>query len=100
MNVLLVEDAPSDAKLVVRELERGGYAVSSLRVETADALRAALAGREWDLVISDWRMPELDAREALAIVLAHDPDMPFIIVSGTVGEDIAVDAMRAGARDF
>jgi signal transduction histidine kinase len=100
LRVLFVEDNERDAELLLRELRRGGWEPRFERVETADALRAALAGRSWEIVLSDWRMPELDALAALAIVKELAPDLPFVIVSGTVGEEGAVQGMRAGAHDF
>jgi two-component system cell cycle sensor histidine kinase/response regulator CckA len=99
IHVLLVEDSPTDAKLVIAEL-RKALAFEFLRVEDRDALRAALSQRKWDIVLSDWSMPKLTGLEALSIVRQSDPDISFILVSGTVGEHLAVDAMRAGARDY
>jgi two-component system cell cycle sensor histidine kinase/response regulator CckA len=100
LRVLIAEDSPTDAKLVVAELRRAGFAVDFERVETAPAMRDALARGPWDLVISDWSMPHFRAPEALAVVHEAGIEVPFIIVSGTVGEETAVEAMRSGARDF
>ena len=100
LNVLLVEDSASDAKLLVYELERTGRVVDFERVDNAAALRSALDRRSWDLVLSDSSMPSFGARAALAILQETSLDVPFIIVSGTIGEEAAVEAMRAGARDF
>jgi PAS domain S-box-containing protein len=102
LRVLLVEDSETDAKLILHTLgrARGGREVEFERVEEASALIAALGRRTWDLVISDWSMPRFGGRDALAIVKAVQPDLPFIIVSGTVGEQNAVEAMRAGAQDY
>jgi hypothetical protein len=100
LRLLLVEDSPSDAKLVVAELQRSGWTVEHERVQTAGAMQAALAGKEWDVVLSDWSMPAFSAAAALATVKAAGRDLPFIIVSGTVGEEAAVEAMRAGAHDY
>jgi hypothetical protein len=100
LRVLLVEDSPTDAKLVIRELGRTGRPIEFERVETAEAMRAALVREPWDLVISDWSMPRFTAPAALAILKEMSFDLPFIIVSGTIGEDTAVDAMRAGAHDY
>ena len=98
--MLIVEDSPTDAKLVMRELRRGGRAVESRRVETALDMREALNTETWDLVISDWSMPHFSALEALALLKRTGKDLPFIIVSGTVGEDSAVEGMRSGAHDY
>ena len=100
LRVLLVEDTEDDALLVLHELERGGYAVTAERVETAAAMRAALERTTWDLVISDYSLPELTAPEALDVLKATGLDLPFIIVSGTLDEEAAVDALRRGAHDF
>lgn len=100
IRVLLVEDCEDDAALVLRELQRGGYSVTSTRVQTAEDLRAALAQSSWDIVLSDYAMPQFTGPEALAIVKAMGVDLPFIIVSGTVGEGAAVGAMKSGAHDY
>ncbi len=98
--VLIVEDIESDALLILRLLSKGGYEVDSTRVETDDELRAALQARSWDIVISDFSLPELDGPRALAIVQASGLDLPFIAVSGTMGEETAVRMMKAGAHDY
>jgi signal transduction histidine kinase len=100
LRVLLIEDNDLDAQLLVRELRRGGYDVAYERVETEAALDAALRQQGWDLVVSDFSMPELDAPRALAIFKEQQLDVPFVIVSGTVDEVTAVASMRAGAHDF
>ncbi len=100
LRVLLAEDSPTDAKLVLRALRDTGRAVESERVEDAAAMRAALARAPWDLVLSDWSMPEFSALGALAVLKESGLDLPFIIVSGTIGEELAVEAMRAGAHDY
>ena len=100
LRVLMVEDSPSDAKLVLRELSRMDRVIDCVRVETAAAMREALDGRTWDVVISDWSMPTFSAPAALRIVNERALDVPFIIVSGTIGEETAVEAMRAGACDY
>jgi signal transduction histidine kinase len=100
LRVLLVEDSEHDATLVLAELKRSGYDVVSERVYSADALTATLAGREWDLVIADYSMPSFTGLEALKIVRTSGFDLPFIVVSGTIGEDVAVAAMKAGAHDY
>ena len=98
--VLVVEDSATDAKLIVKELERAGHALVHLRVEDADAMRDALSKEEWDIVLSDWRMPHFDALGALEVLAQSGKDIPFVIVSGTIGEEAAVTAMRAGAHDY
>ena len=100
VNVLMVEDSPNDAELLLLELRRQGFAPSATRVDTGPALLAALADRTWDVVISDHNMPCFSGDDALKLVKEHAPDVPFIVVSGTRGEEHAVEAMRAGASDF
>ena len=99
LRVLIIEDVEDDALIVLRELRRGGFAPTSRRVDDAAGLAAALAER-WDLALCDFGLPGFSAHDALAQVRAADPDLPFIIVSGTIGEESAVEAMRAGAADF
>jgi len=100
LRVLLLEDDPDDAKLVEMALSRGGYEPSIVRVSGAVAMSDALDREPWDVVISDYSMPTFDAPAALSLLQAHDLDIPFIIVSGTVGEHAAVTAMKAGAHDY
>ncbi|HEU4578423.1 MAG TPA: response regulator [Polyangiaceae bacterium] len=96
---MLVEDSPNDAELVLLELRRGGYRVQWERVQTGPDLERALEG-DWEIVLSDYSMPSFSGLEALSIVKRKGIDVPFIIVSGTVGEEAAVGAMRAGAHDY
>ena len=100
LRVLLVEDSEDDAALVVRELSQGGYDVTSTRVDTADGLVAALEDHQWDLAIADFSMPRFSGTAALALLRKHNAHIPFIFVSGTIGEDTAVAAMRSGAHDY
>ncbi len=100
LKVLIVEDNEHDAILLLRELRRGGYELDTERVDTPEAMHAALERRPWDVVLSDYAMPRFSAPAALALVKERGIDVPFIIVSGTVGEETAVAAMRAGAHDF
>jgi signal transduction histidine kinase len=100
LRVLLVEDSEDDAALVVAELRRAGYDAVAERVFSARALEAALVKQEWDIVIADYSMPSFTGLEALNIVRAAALDLPFIVVSGTIGEDVAVAAMKAGAHDY
>jgi signal transduction histidine kinase len=96
----MVEDSPEDAVLIARELKVFGYDVESRRVDTAEGMRRALGEEQWDLVIADFKMPSFSAGDALDLVKASRLDLPFIIVSGQIGEDVAVAAMRAGAHDY
>ncbi len=100
LRALIVEDSENDALLTVRELEKAGYDVKGTRVETATAMRAALGQEQWDLIIADFTMPQFSAPAALSLLQEIGIDLPFIIVSGSVGEDIAVEAMKAGAHDY
>jgi len=100
LRALFVEDSEDDATLTLLELERGGFHVESRRVDTLDALQKALAEDEWDIVISDHAMPDFSGPEALRVIQTAAPHLPFIVVSGSMGEDSAVAAMRAGASDY
>jgi len=100
LKVLIVEDLPDDAALVEMELQRAGFESVCTRVDTAEALEQALKSQEWDIIISDYNLPGFDGLEALEILKKTGLDIPFIIVSGTVGEEIAVEAVLAGAQDY
>ncbi len=99
LRALIVEDSRDDYELLVLELMRGGYEVDSIRVDTAEAMREAMRD-PWDVVVSDWSLPAFSASDALALVHELGVDVPFIIVSGVIGEELAVAALRAGAQDF
>jgi DNA-binding NtrC family response regulator len=100
LHLLLVEDSPEDAALMQRELERAGFDVAGERVETESALRQALPQAIWDAILCDFTMPQFSGESALRIVRESDADLPFIYVSGTIGEDVAVEAMKSGAQDY
>lgn len=100
LNVLIVEDFEDDALLIVQELQRGGYQPKWLRVDTPEAMEEALHGQTWDVVLSDFKMPHFNAQEALKLLQSTDLDIPFIAISGAVGEEAAVELMRKGAADF
>ena len=100
LRVLFVEDNPDDVELVLRELWRHGYEPVTRRVQTAADMRTALLGESWDVVISDYSMPTFSGPQAFAVLRALNLDLPFIIISGTVGEERAVETMRAGVHDF
>lgn len=100
LHVLIVEDSEDDTLLVLRELRRGGYTLDYTRVDTASAMLAALDRQVWDLVIADYTLPAFSAPAALSLLQRLQRDLPFIIVSGTIGEETAVAAMKAGAHDY
>ena len=100
LRVLLVEDNVDDATLLIRHLERLGYQVEAFRVDARDSFERAIHNAKWDVIISDHSMPNFSSLEALAALKGNEIDCPFIIVSGTIGEDMAVEAMRAGAHDY
>lgn len=100
LRVLIVEDSEDDTELLIYELERGGYELISERVDTPIAMKAALHKQAWDVVIADYTLPSFSAPAALELLKERGLDLPFIIVSGTIGEDIAVAAMKAGAHDY
>ncbi len=100
LRLLLVEDDENDAALLIRTLEREGVEVQWRRVQTAEAMARELDGSAWDVVISDYSMPHFSGNEALELLTRSGIDVPFILVSGAVGEDAAVAMMKAGAQDF
>lgn len=100
LQILLVEDSPNDAALIVRHLQRGGYDVAFERVDSYGDMNAALERQTWDLVISDHSMPNFSGTEALKLLRDRGSDAPFIFVSGTIGEETAVSALKSGAQDY
>src|SRR5262245_11510667 len=100
LNVLLIEDSEVDAELIVRELSKGGYSVTFQRVESSAALASALVHGRWDIVISDFTIPGFSGTNALTQIRKSDIELPFVFVSGTIGEEAAVAAMRLGADDY
>ncbi len=100
LRVLILEDSEDDALLLIRELKKGDYNPLFERVQDREAMLRALADKEWDIVISDYVMPQFTGLAALKVMGSTGIDLPFIIVSGNIGEDIAVEAMRAGAHDY
>jgi signal transduction histidine kinase/DNA-binding response OmpR family regulator len=100
LRVLIVEDSENDTLLLVKELRRGGYEPVYERVDSLAGMKAALETQPWDIVLSDYTMPDFRGTDALLLLREKDPDVPFIYVSGTMGEDMAVAAMKAGANDY
>ena len=99
LRLLLVEDSETDAELLVRELKRSGFAPQFERVQTPAAMTAALERHPWDLVVGDYSMPQFSGTAAFDLLREKGLDVPFIFVSGTITEETAVRAMRAGAKD-
>ena len=100
IKVLIAEDSEDDALLIKRELTKGGYTPIMHRVESACEMEKALDSQDWDLIITDHNMPSFDSKDALILCKKHGGHTPFILVSGSIGEEIAVDAMRSGAHDY
>lgn len=100
IRALIVEDYADDALLIVRELRRGGYEPSYVRVETEGALRVALDEGAWDVILSDYSLPGFTGLDALRVVQERGVDIPFILISGIMGEDVAVEAMQRGCHDY
>jgi len=100
LRVLILDDSPDDAQLLERAIRHEGYAPAVRRVDNPAAMRAALLEAEWDVVLSDYTMPTFTALDALALLHTLQFDLPFIIVSGTIDEAMAVDVLKAGAHDF
>src|SRR3569832_918932 len=99
IRALIVEDSEDDALLLVGYLQRANFCLEWQRLDTEAELLKALE-QKWDIVFSDYSMPHFSGARALEVVKRHDPDIPFIFVSGTIGEDTAVIGMRAGAQDY
>ena len=97
LRVLNVEDSKQDAKLLARHLKRAGYDLISDRVDMSETMRAALNSHEWDVILCDYSMPQFNAMAALEVMKEMKLEIPFIIISGTIGEEAAVEAMRSGA---
>ncbi len=100
LQALLVEDSPSDAELLLIALAEAGYGVQHERVQNAADLLAALEARSWDIVLCDYVMPGFSAPEAIRLVRQYSPDVPMIVISGTIGEEQAVEAIKLGATDY
>jgi len=100
LRALVVEDSEADAQLLIRHLTRSGYDPVTVRVETAEEMSRLLDEQTWDLIIADYSLPHFSAVKALTVLKEKGLDIPFIILSGTIGEEQAVDAMKAGAHDY
>lgn len=100
LRVLIVEDSADDAVLILREIRKGGWIPSYLRVDEADPMRRALADQSWDIILSDYWMPRFDGLQALAVLSESKLDIPLIIISGAIGEESAVAVLKSGAADF
>ncbi|MGE5624837.1 MAG: EAL domain-containing protein [Bacillota bacterium] len=100
LRVLIIEDSDADVELLLMELARGGFDVTHGRALTETDVHHALEDSTWDLIISDYSLPGFDGRRCLQVCQERGLDIPFILMSGTVGEEIAVEAMKAGAHDY
>jgi signal transduction histidine kinase/HPt (histidine-containing phosphotransfer) domain-containing protein len=100
LRLLIVEDSEDDADLVLLHLRRSGYDVTAHRVYSPEGMAAALAGEPWDVVIADYSLPQFNGLAALHMLRQKSPDLPFILVSGSIGDELAVAAMKAGADDY
>ncbi len=100
LRVLIVEDSENDAMLIMRQLRQGGYEPFYEQVATPEAMKAALATASWDIVIADYSMPRFTGLDALRLLQETGQDLPFLIVSGSIGEELAVTAMKAGVHDY
>lgn len=100
LHVLIVEDSLDDAELIIREIQRGGYEVDWERVETKPTMQVALSRQRWDIILSDYSLPQFSALAALATLKDSGLDIPFIVISGTIGEETAVAALKGGVHDF
>ncbi len=100
LRALIIEDAEDDVELLLRHLHKGGYDVEHAHVTDASGLKEALSRGHWDIAFSDWTMPGFGALQAISVIREAGLEIPIIIISGTIGEEKAVEAMRTGAQDF
>src|SRR5689334_9218257 len=100
LRTLIIDDSADDAELLIRELQREGYEISAERTDSEPGLKAALDDQTWDIILCDFHMPRFSGLDALRIVRNRNFEVPFIFVSGAMGEDVAVGAMKAGAQDY
>jgi len=100
LRVLIVDDSDDDTNLVLRKLRSGGYQPEWERVDTHDAMKNALEKKTWDVILCDYKMPGFSAPAALKLAQEINPNIPFIVVSGAIGEETAVEVMKAGAHDY
>lgn len=100
LRVLIIEDSERDTVLLLRKLKEAGYNVTHQRVDTDKDMKLALERQKWDIILSDYVMPDFSGLSALELLRQTGQDIPFIVVSGQIGEDVAVEAMRAGASDY
>jgi PAS domain S-box-containing protein len=100
LRVLIIEDSEDDALLIIRDLKKGGYNPVYERVETAAAMKKALQEKQWDIILCDYKLPKFNAPSAIEVLKKANIDIPLIIVSGVIGEDVAIECMRLGAQDY
>jgi len=100
LRTLIVEDSNNDVLLIIRELKKGGYNPIYERVETAAAMKKSLKNKQWDIILCDYKVPNFNAPSAISLLKEECTDIPLIIISGTIGEETAVECMRLGARDY
>jgi len=100
LRALMVDNSENDVLLIIRELKKGGFNPFYERVETATAMEKILQDKQWDVILCDYKMPQFSAPLAIDVLKKTDIDIPLIIVSGSIGEDAAVECMRLGAQDY
>lgn len=100
LRLLVLEDSPADTELEIATLERGGYACQWERVQTRDEFADRVAHTEYDLILADYRLPAFDGLSALRLVRNQGLDLPFVLISGTLGEESAIESLKAGATDY
>jgi len=100
LRILVIEDSEDDAILVLHKIKQSGYDIDYELIETAEKMQVALKEKKWDIILSDYKMPRFNGLEALALLKESGIDIPFIVISGTIGEEVAVEAMKAGAHDY
>jgi two-component system sensor kinase len=100
LRVLIVDDSEDEVLLIIRELKKCGYNPLAERVETAATMKKALKEKQWDIILCDYKMPKFNAPSVIAVLKEANIDVPLLIVSGTIGEDVGIECMRLGAHDY
>ncbi|MCE5211561.1 MAG: response regulator, partial [Deltaproteobacteria bacterium] len=101
LRALVVDDSEDDVLLIIRTLQKGGYKIQFERVETAQTMKKALREKQWDIILCDYKMPDFSAPSAISLLKKEAQiNIPFIIISGVIGEEAAIDCMRMGAHDY
>ena len=100
LRTLIIDDSEDDVLLLLRELKRGGYNPEFQRIDNSPAMKKALQEKQWDIILCDYKMPNFSAPAAIVLLKETKTDIPIIVISGNIGEEIAIECMRLGAQDY